>query len=116
MDERLEEALKFANYRHTLFLEKQRLQEKLKTALTFGYGGGTFFLDRNFIVYLNAITPEEGVGSAMLLDDKLNPVYIDNLDQFRSHVMRYYNDVVNQYYLDIEALKKKRTVKAIVDL
>lgn len=116
MDERLDAALKFANLRHTLYLEKQRLQEKLKNDLSISYNGGRFYLDRNFIMYVNTITPEEGVGSATILDDKMNPIYIENLTDFRFHISRVYNTAVNQYAADMEELKKKRSVKSIVNL
>jgi hypothetical protein len=116
MDERLESALKFANLRHTLFLEKQRLQEKFKNDISISYNGGRFYLDRNFIMYVNTITPEEGIGSATILDDKMNPVYIENLTDFRFHISQVYNTAVNSYSNAIEELKKKRSVKTIVDL
>jgi hypothetical protein len=116
MDERLESALKFANLRQTLFLEKQRLQEKLKSDLSISFNGGRFYLDRNFIMYINTITPAEGIISATILDDKTNPILIDNLADFRFHISQVYNDAVSEYYQAFEELKKKRSVKAIVDL
>jgi hypothetical protein len=116
MDERLENALKFANFRHTLFLEKQRLQEKLKTELSIGYNGGRFYLDRNFLIYLDTITPEEGIGSATLLDEKTTPIFIEDLSEFKFYVSGVYNKAVNEYQMAFQELKTKRTVKAVVDL
>ena len=116
MDERLENALKFANLRQTLFLEKQRLQEKLKSDLSISYNGGRFYLDRNFIMYINTITPEEGIVSATVLDDKMNPIFIENIADFRFHISQVYSDATSSYYQAFEELKKKRSVKAIVDL
>ena len=51
MDVRLEQALDLSKTRYTLFLEKRRLQEKLKADLTYSVNGGQFYIDRNFIVY-----------------------------------------------------------------
>ena len=84
MDERLNRALEFANLRNTQSLEKRRLKEKLKVDLTIGYNGGIFFIDRTLIAFLNAITPEEGLGSSIILDEKMNPVLIDDLIKFKS--------------------------------
>ena len=116
MDPRLEKALEFANFRQTLYLEKVRLQEKLKTELTIGWNGGQFYIDRNLIVFLNLITPEEGTNSVVILDDFHNPIEIDDLIKFKEYAINRYFTLVNQYALDIDALKKKRTVKGIVNL
>lgn len=116
MDDRLENALKFANFRHTLFLEKQRLQEKLKTEMFISFNGGRFYIDRNFLIYLDTVTPEQGVGSVTLLDEKLNPVYIEDISEFKFYVSGIYNKAVNEYHMAFQELKSKRSVKAIVDL
>ena len=67
MDVRLEQALDLSKTRYTLFLEKRRLQEKLKADLTYSVNGGQFYIDRNFIVYLNLLVPSEGTVSATMI-------------------------------------------------
>jgi hypothetical protein len=116
VDTRLEKALEISKFRRTLYLEKLRLQEKLKSDLTIGYNGGRFYIDRNLIVFLNLITPVEGTNSVILLDDTQNPIRVDDLVKFREQITNTYFTVINQYTLDIDALKKKRTIKAIVNL
>jgi hypothetical protein len=116
MDERLAKALEFSNLRHTLHLEKRRLQEKLKADLTLSYNGGVFQIDRNFIVFLNLLTPDEDTTSTVVLDDRQDPIYIENLQEFKRKALNVYHRCINQYYVDFEALKKKRSVKAVVDL
>jgi hypothetical protein len=115
MDERLEKALEFANFRHTLAIEKKRLQEKLKSDLTIAQNGGIFYIDRNFLGFLNFINESEPE-SAVVLDDREVPVLIEDFPAFRLEAIQKYFRVINQYYMDYEALKKKRTVKDLVGL
>lgn len=90
MDERLSKALENSKFRYNLYLERRRLQEKLKSDLTYAINGGKFNIDRNFIVFLNLLTPEEGRMSATILDDNLTPVYIDDLAEFQKDVLDVY--------------------------
>jgi|APGre2960657423_1045063.scaffolds.fasta_scaffold04982_3 hypothetical protein len=116
MDTRLEQALEFSRLRHTQYLERRRLQEKLQSDLTMAKGGGRFHIDRNFISFLNLVSPDEGTASIVLLDDNLVPVVIDDVIAFRKAVMQKYAEVTNQYYLDYEAMRTSRSVKKIVGL
>jgi hypothetical protein len=115
MDLRLEKALDSSKLRYTLHLEKRRLQEKLRADLTYSVNGGQFFIDRNFIVFLNLLTPEEGRLSTTILDDNLTPIYIEDIAQLQQDVLATYTRTVNQYQIDFDALRKKRTTAAIVN-
>lgn len=114
MDVRLEQALQTSKFRYTLSLEKRRLQEKLKSDLTFSFNGGQFFIDRNFIVFLNLLTPEEGKLSTTILDDNLNPIYVEDIAELQKNVLATYTRIVNQYQVDFEGLRKKRSVEALL--
>lgn len=116
MDQRLSKALEFANYRQTLYLEQQRLKEKLKSSLTLSFNGGRFIVDRTLISFLNSVTPEENTNSMVILDEYLNPIYIEDLSKFRREVISLYCTLANQHYQDMEKLKKKRTPSSIVGL
>jgi hypothetical protein len=116
MDVRLEQALDLSKTRYTLFLEKRRLQEKLKADLTYSVNGGQFYIDRNFIVFLNLLTPSEGTVSATILDDNLTPVYIENIQQLQKDVLDLYTQTVNQYQQDFEQLRRNRSPASIVNL
>jgi hypothetical protein len=116
MDVRLEQALDLSKTRYTLFLEKRRLQEKLKADLTYSVNGGQFYIDRNFIVYLNLLVPSEGTVSATILDDNLTPIYIEDLQQLQKDVLNLYTQVVNQYQQDFDQLRRKRSPAAIMNI
>jgi hypothetical protein len=115
MDQRLEQALEFANYQYTIHLEKKRLQAKLRSELELAYNGGIFTIDKNFIVFLELFNPDDD-GSVTVLDDNLSPIIILNPEEFKKEVQNTYFRAVNQYRVDFETLKKKRSVKDIVGL
>lgn len=116
MDARLEKALEFSKFRHSQYLEKRRLQEKLQADLTIAHNGGLFTIDRTLIVFLNQVTPEAGTGSITLLDNNLVPVLIADLVAFRRDVLDKYTKVIAQYYVDYERLRRARTPQALFDL
>jgi len=116
MDQRLAKALEFARYKQTLHLEKKRLQEKLKSELTFPFNGGMFYADRHLIVFLNLLTPAEGTSSTTILDERLNPIYVEDISVLQKKALNVYSQAVNKYQIEFAKLQKKRSVKAIVDL
>lgn len=116
MDKRLEDALEFSKFRHSQHLEKRRLEEKLKNDLTFYYDGGCFYIDSNLIGFLSLLTPDEGTASVVILDQQLKPVRINDLNTFRKDVLDTYSRVVNQYYIDYENLRRRRSVASIVNV
>lgn len=115
MDKRLEQALDFSNLQHTLYLEKKRIQSKLHRDLELVYSGGRFTIDRNFVVFLELLNPDDD-GSVTILDDNLTPIRIQDPTAFQKEVRNTYFRAVNQYRVDFESLKKKRSVKAIVNI
>lgn len=111
MDERLSKALDFANFKQTLYLEKRRLQERLKSNLVCNYNGGTFTADQSLIAFLNLQnTP------SVILDNNLNPIQILDISVFRQIVIDTYTNAVTNYSIEIDALRKKRSVQAIAGL
>jgi hypothetical protein len=116
MDERLEKALDVAKLRQTQNIELRRLKEKLRVDLTYPYGGCNFYIDRNFILFLTEISPNEGTASVVIVDDTMTPTRINDILEFKKLILEKYSSVMNQYYVDYEALRKKRNIKSIVDL
>jgi hypothetical protein len=115
MDDRLKRALEVANFNYTLYAEKKRLQAQLHRDLELAYNGGKFTIDRNFVVFLHLLNPDDD-GSVTILDDNLNPIIVTDPEQFQKEVDNTYHRAVNRYRVEFESLKKKRSAKAIVDL
>ena len=55
MDERLEKALEFANYRTTLGNQKRQIRSRMNVIQTVHYEKGTFMADSHTIGFVNAL-------------------------------------------------------------
>jgi len=114
MSAKLTKALEFANYRVTLNNQKQVLQEKTQSLLTYSTNGGTFCIDRQLITFCKLLI-EEGNSTAVLLDDYYNPIQID-LKQFYEEILSRYHEVTNDYYAEYEKIKKARKTHTVLEL
>lgn len=116
MDSRLEQALEFSNLRMTQSLERRRLKEKLKTELTYAHNGGIFIIDRTLLTFLKSLQERFAHASAVILDDKLNPIEIANVSEFADAVWETYFAVTQQYMWDLNRLKKQRKPQDVIEL
>lgn len=116
MDPKLEKALEFSNLRMTQSIERRRLKEKLKTDLTYAHNGGIFYIDRTLLTFLHALKDRFGYETAVILDDKLNPIEIKNVSEFFDIVWNIYFNVTKQFLWDLNYLKNSRSVENILDL
>ena len=116
MDQYLEQALNISNLRMTQSIERRRLKEKLKTDLTYAYNGGIFFIDRTLLSFIQPLAEKFQYESAVILDDKMNPIEIKNVTEFADAIWNLYFITTQQYYWDLNTLKQKRKVQDIVDL
>ena len=116
MDQRLEKALEFSNLRMTQSIERRRLKDKVNTDLTYAHNGGIFVIDRTLLTFLQTLQSKVGYGSAVILDDKMNPVEIKNVTEFADAIWELYFKTTKQYLWDLNNLKQRRTVKDIVSI
>jgi hypothetical protein len=116
MDQYLEKALEISNLRMTQSIERRRLKEKIKTDLTYAYNGGIFFVDRTLLSFIQPLREKFQYGSAVILDDKMNPVEIKNVIEFADAIWDLYFATTKQYLWDLNTLKQKRKVQDIVGL
>lgn len=115
MDERLTKALDASKLRHTHNIEKRRLQEKLKVQLTVPFGGGRFAVTPDLISFVHYLTTTEQ-WDHVLLDDNSTPILVKNIGEFQKLLTSTYQEATGQYYQDFETLRKKRSIKDIVNL
>ncbi len=116
MDEQLQKALEFSNYRQTLAIQKRILKEKIDAQLTYACNSGVFKIDRSLISFVQLFIDQGRVENVPLLDSNENPIMIPDLESFRDEIMdRYYNSIL-EYYTEYEKLKKSRSVEKLVDL
>ena len=115
MEERLEQALAFANYRQTLNNQLQKLKIRTEGMLLFAKNGGSFTINRELICFLNYLK-ENNTTEAILLDDNNVPVSIVDIDSFLKEITRRYHEVTNDYLKEFQEIRKARNVKSILDI
>lgn len=115
MEERLEKALAFSNYRQTLNSQFQKLKIKTQGLLIFAKNGGSFTISPELICFLDYIE-RSGATKTILLDDNNLPVAIEDVPEFLKEILRRYNSVTSDYYLEYQEIRKARNVKSILNI
>lgn len=115
MDEKLEKALEFSNYRLTLNNQKQNLKTRMQTMMTIGYNSTLFTARIELINFVKQLIDLK-VDQYIILDDNENPVLITDLTDFHSKLLSQYTEALNEFYVESEKLKKLRTTKQLVGL
>ena len=115
MEERLQQALEFANYRQTLNNQLRTIKIKAEGQLMFSEAGGTFSIDQQLICFLDLLEREEQT-TVTLLDDNKSPIQIADVAEFKKKIMTRYFEVTNDYFRETQLIKKSRTVKSILDI
>jgi hypothetical protein len=114
MDERLEKALEFANYRTTLGTQKRNIRSRMQVLQTLHYKGGSFIADETTISFVNTLLQLKKA-SAIIVDTKDNPIEIEDLTDFQSSLVESYTQASNEYKVQMDKVKKARNIKKIMD-
>lgn len=114
MDERLERALEFANYRITIENQKATAQRRLNTMLVFHYNNGVFSADSTTISFVAALIAA-GIQTSIVLDNKNNPIEIENLKEFQDQLISTYHIALNEYATEHQKLARARNIKKAMD-
>ncbi len=115
MDERLEHAYNFSNYRLTLDSKIKVLKLKLKEQLTISVNGGVFEINLELLNYLTSLVAEGKDTNVILLDQKENPILFKEIKEFQETTRGKYHAALNDYYMGMTELRKQRSVQAIVN-
>ena len=116
MEEQLQKALDFANYRQTFAIQRKTLKEKIDAKLTYGYNGGLFKIDRSLVVFVQMLLDQGRTNGVPVIDSNENPILIDDLEKFRDEILDRYFTSTLEYYEQYEALKKSRSVEKLISL
>ena len=114
MDERLERALEFGNYRTTLSNQKKNVIARMKTLQIVHHQGGSFVSSPSNIGFIHALIAA-GKKSSIVLDSKDNPIEISDLSEFLTMLIESYTEGTNEYKVQMDKLKKSRNIKKIMD-
>lgn len=114
MDERLERALEFGNYRATLSNQKRNIIARMQTLQIVHHNGGSFNANPQTISFVQALVASDKK-SSVILDTKDNPVEIQDLSEFLDMLVSAYTEGVNEYKVQMDKIKKARNIKKIMD-
>lgn len=114
MDERLEKALEFGNYRTTLANQKRNVISRMQILQKVHYNSGAFNANPQTIAFVHALI-ENKKTSSVIVDNKENPIEIENLQEFLDALISSYTEGVNEYKVQMDKFKKSRNIKKIMD-
>lgn len=115
MEDRLQQALAFANYKQTLNNQLQKLRIRAEGQLIIAESGGRFTINQELICFFDYIV-RSGLKEATVLDDNKSPVMIVDTESFLKKITTRYFEVTNDYLQEAKIIKKSRDVKSILDL
>jgi hypothetical protein len=110
MDDRLQRAIEFANYRVSLFNSKENIKLKVDTMLTHAVNGGIFKATVDLINFTKLVI-DLGHDYVVLIDINGNPIEITNVTEFHSEILSKYFEATNYYNIEYRKLKQARTVR-----
>ena len=114
MDERLEKALEFGNYRTTLANQKRNVITRMQTSQKVHYKGGAFNANPTTISFVQALITV-GKKESVIVDTKENPIVIEDLVDFLESLVSAYTESVNEYKTQMDKITKSRNIKKIMD-
>lgn len=114
MDERLEKALEFANYRQTLANQRKNVKERMKILQTVHYNSGSFMADKETISFVSTLKNLKK-DNIVILDMKEKPVDIEDIDDFLEVLVSAYISATQEYKIQIDKLNKMRSIKKLMD-
>jgi len=115
MEDRLRQALEFANYKQTLNNQLQKLKIRVEGSLLFAEAGGKFTINQELICFIDYLV-RTGLVEATILDDNKSPILIADTSAFLKKITTRYFEVTNDYLQESKLIKKSRDVKSILDL
>lgn len=114
MDERLEKALEFANYRVTLSNKKRDVKTRMQFLQSVHYKNGSFDANPLTISFVDALIRNKKT-KAVIVDKNDNPVEIDDLEEFLDLLISAYTEASNEYKVQMDKVSKSRNIKKIMD-
>lgn len=116
MNEPLQKALEFANYRQTFAIQHKTIKEKIDAKLTIGWSNGIFKIDQSLITFVEMLITKGRTTDVPLIDSNGNPVLIENLENFKTEIFDRYFSACHEYFQEYEKLKKSRSVEALLNI
>ena len=114
MDNTLNDALAFANYRLTLQIQRQNIEAQIAAALLLSYQNSIFQVTQELISFVGIKTIR---GEKLLVDDKSgNVVLIVDSNDFLNKIIEIYDSAMQLKHDEQQRLKTARTTTQLVGL
>jgi glutamate mutase epsilon subunit len=114
MDERLQKALDFTNYRLVLENQKNNLKLASDQNLHVIHSGQKIKITHSLISFLGTLKQEKQKETT-LIDAYDNPVKIDNIDELLKSCIEKYNSTMNDWNIQFSKIKKARNMEKLLD-
>lgn len=114
LTEELQKTLNEAAYRLTLVTQREHLRIRAEKNLTIAKNGGSFRITPELINFIK-IWISENRDEVILLDMNNNPIKITDIQTFYEELLERYAEVMNDWFVAYETLKKQRSVTKIVE-
>jgi hypothetical protein len=115
MNDKLEKALEFSNYKKTLAVKRQTIKEKLESRLIYGFAGGMFRIDQSLMNFVQMLLDQDRKTGVPIIDSNGNPILIADLVKFREEIFDRYFQATLEYFQEFENIKKSRSVEKLVE-
>jgi len=115
MNTTLEQALAESNRRAIFENQREKLKETLQADFFYAFDGGYFKLGPELFLEIK-INLAEGKKSFPLLDIYMNPVDIDNPEEFYQTTRSLYIEAINRYRINLAKLKRSKNTKNLVEI
>tara|TARA_B110000503_G_scaffold77423_1_gene119289 strand:+ start:573 stop:902 length:330 start_codon:yes stop_codon:yes gene_type:complete len=109
MDQRLSKALEFSNYLVTFKNQKRILEQQYIASCKIYYNGAEFTVSPSLILLLE-------LDHQYITDDRNIPIFISNIEEFKTQVRDTFNSATKTYYSEYQKLISNRTVQGLIDV
>ena len=116
MDNRLNDALAFANYRLSLQIQRRNIEQRVLAALVVNYDGFVFNVSQELINFVSAHLQFNRDNQLIVDDQKENAIIINEPDKFISVLFNAYNQAMQLKRAEQEKLKLARNPGKLVGL
>lgn len=110
MDERLEKALAFSQFRATIENRRIAIRRRFESMLMVHHDNGMFRADATTISFIDTLI-QAGNEDAVLVDEKYNPIEVKSLTELKDKLVNAYFEATNEYMSEVKSLAKARDVK-----
>ena len=116
MDERLQNALKVANYMTAFNTQRQIIKQEYVDSCTYHQSGHRFTINRELINFLSTLISMNHKQDIVILDDFENPYMILDVKEFLDKIFNIYVESSNRYYHDYVKLKSNRSLEKMLEV